>query len=127
MPYPNVLLLPQHRTDAILHHMLDRFGLNIEFDTAIIGFEQDDDGVTTTLSSGEKIRSRYLVGADGGSSTVRKAAGIRFIGETNEADRMLIIDGTINGLSRNRWGCSSHVHTGNRLQHVLSHTPTSSR
>lgn len=110
VPYPNVLLLPQYRTDAILHRMLDRFGLNIEFDTAIIGFEQDDDGVTTTLSSGEKIRSRYLVGADGGSSTVRKAAGIRFIGETNEENRILIIDGTINGLSRNRWHIWPRTH-----------------
>ncbi|MBY8914519.1 FAD-dependent oxidoreductase [Bacillus sp. YC2] len=110
VPYPNVLLLPQYRTDAILHRLLDRLGLSIEFDTAIIGFEQDDNGVTATLSTGEKIRSRYLVGADGGSSTVRKAAGIRFIGETNEADRMLIIDGTINGLSRNRWHVWPRTH-----------------
>ncbi|MFK8884455.1 FAD-dependent oxidoreductase [Bacillus velezensis] len=110
VPYPNVLLLPQYRTDAILHRLLDRLGLSIEFDTAIIGFEQDDNGVTTTLSTGEKIRSRYLVGADGGSSTVRKAAGIRFMGETNEADRMLIIDGTINGLSRNRWHVWPRTH-----------------
>ncbi|QOH65235.1 FAD-binding monooxygenase [Bacillus amyloliquefaciens] len=110
VPYPNVLLLPQYRTDAILHRLLDRLGLSIEFDTAIISFEQDDNGVTTTLSTGEKIRSRYLVGADGGSSTVRKAAGIRFMGETNEADRMLIIDGTINGLSRNRWHVWPRTH-----------------
>lgn len=110
VPYPNVLLLPQHRTDAILHRLLDSLGLSIEFDTAIIDFEQDDNGVTTTLSSGEKIRSRYLVGTDGGSSTVRKAAGIRFMGETNEADRMLIIDGTINGLSRNRWHVWPRTH-----------------
>ena len=110
VPYPNKLLLPQHRTDAILHRLLDSLGLSIEFDTAIIDFEQDDNGVTTTLSSGEKVRSKYLVGADGGSSTVRKASGIRFMGETNEADRMLIIDGTINGLSRSRWHVWPRTH-----------------
>ncbi|MEK4276409.1 FAD-dependent monooxygenase [Paenibacillus sp. FSL R7-0026] len=103
VPYPNILLLAQHRTDAILHRLLERQGLNIEFNNAVDSFEQDADGVTVTLSSGEKIRSRYLVGADGGSSTVRKGTGIRFVGETNESDRMLIIDGTIDGLSRNRW------------------------
>ncbi|WP_405170754.1 FAD-dependent monooxygenase [Paenibacillus sp. FSL H8-0280] len=103
VPYPNILLLAQHRTDAILHRLLARQGLNIEFNNAVDSFEQDADGVTVTLSSGEKIRSRYLVGADGGSSTVRKGTGIRFVGETNESDPMLIIDGTVNGLSRNRW------------------------
>ncbi|MCY8977485.1 FAD-dependent monooxygenase [Bacillus atrophaeus] len=110
VPYPNILLLPQHRTDTILHRLLDRLGLHIEFDTAVEGFEQDSDGVTTTLSSGEKVRSRYLVGADGGSSTVRKAAGIRFLGETNDSDRTLIIDGTIDKLSRNRWHMWPRTH-----------------
>ncbi|NOU68927.1 hypothetical protein GC096_33450 [Paenibacillus sp. LMG 31461] len=34
---------------------------------------------------------------------VRKAAGIGFVGETNESDKWLIIDGTTDKLSRNRW------------------------
>ncbi|GGI44851.1 hypothetical protein GCM10008018_09160 [Paenibacillus marchantiophytorum] len=110
VPYPNIVMLPQHRTDAILHRLLDRLGLRIEFGTAVDGFEQDAGGVTTTLSSGEKVRSRYLVGADGGSSAVRKASGIRFVGETNESDRMLIIDGSIDGLSRNRWHIWPRTH-----------------
>jgi 2-polyprenyl-6-methoxyphenol hydroxylase-like FAD-dependent oxidoreductase len=103
VPYPNILLLPQSRTDAILHRLLDRLGLRIEFGVALEGFEQDDDGVTATLSSGERIRSKYLVGADGGSSAVRKAAGLRFAGETDQSDRTLIVDATIDGLSRKRW------------------------
>ncbi|MGO4106445.1 FAD-dependent monooxygenase [Paenibacillus sp. YAF4_2] len=44
-----------------------------------------------------------LVGADGGASTVRKTAGIPFIGETNDSDRTLLIDANIDGLSRKRW------------------------
>jgi 2-polyprenyl-6-methoxyphenol hydroxylase-like FAD-dependent oxidoreductase len=103
VPNPNILLLPQSRTDAILHRLLDRLGLRIEFGLALDGFEQDDDGVTATLASGERVRSKYLVGADGGSSTVRKAAGLRFAGETDQSDRTLIVDATIDGLSRNRW------------------------
>lgn len=122
VPYPNVLLLPQYRTDAILHRLLERNGLTIAFNTEIISFEQDDSGVTTTLSSGEKIRSKYLIGADGGSSTVRKAASIRFIGETNEADRMIIIDGTINGLSRNRWHVWPRIHGKQVAACPLPHT-----
>lgn len=103
VPYPNTLLLPQLRTDAILHRLIDRFGQQIEFNTAVESFEQDVDGVTVMLSSGEKVRCKYLIGADGGSSVVRKAAGIGFIGETDDADKWLIIDGTIDKLSRNRW------------------------
>ena len=103
VPYPNILLLPQSRTDAILHRRLGRLGLNIGFGVGLDGFEQDDDGVTATLTSGEKVRSKYLVGADGGGSTVRKAAGLRFAGETDQSDRTLIVDATIDGLSRNRW------------------------
>jgi 2-polyprenyl-6-methoxyphenol hydroxylase-like FAD-dependent oxidoreductase len=103
VPYPNILLLPQFRTDAILHRLLQRRGLTIEYGVAVETVEQDDDGVTATLSSGERVRSRYLVGADGGSSTVRKAAGLRFVGETHDSDRTLIIDCTIDELSRDRW------------------------
>jgi 2-polyprenyl-6-methoxyphenol hydroxylase-like FAD-dependent oxidoreductase len=103
VPYPNILLLPQSRTDAVLHRLLERLGQNIEFGTTLDCFVQDDDGVTTTLASGELVHSRYLVGADGGGSTVRKAAGIRFAGETDQSDRTLIVDASIDGLSRNRW------------------------
>ncbi|NEA31105.1 FAD-dependent monooxygenase [Streptomyces sp. SID13031] len=103
VPHPNILLLPQSRTDAILHRLLDRLGLRIEFGVALEGFEQDGDGVTATLSSGERVRSKYLVGADGGGSAVRKSAGLQFAGETDQSDRTLIVDATIDGLSRKRW------------------------
>jgi len=103
VPYPDILLLPQSRTDAVLHRLLERLGLRIEYGTALEGFEQDDSGVTATLTTGERVRAAYLVGADGGSSAVRKAAGLRFAGETDESDRMLIADAAVDGLSRNRW------------------------
>ncbi|GAA1625017.1 FAD-dependent oxidoreductase [Kribbella alba] len=103
VPHPNILLLPQSRTDAVLHRLLDRLGLRIEFGVALDHFEQDDDGVTATLASGERVRSQYLVGADGGASTVRKTAGLRFAGETDQSDRMLIVDAAIDELSRDRW------------------------
>jgi 2-polyprenyl-6-methoxyphenol hydroxylase-like FAD-dependent oxidoreductase len=103
VPYPNVLLLPQYETDQLLHKLLHRFGVNIEYETAFVSLEQDEEGVLTTLSTGEKVRSQYVVGADGGASMVRKAAGIQFMGKTNEADRMLIVDGTIQGLKRKYW------------------------
>lgn len=103
VPYPNILLLPQFRTDAVLHTALKRLGVTPEFGVAIERFEQDGAGVTSTLSTGETVRSRYLVGADGGSSVVRKGAGITFTGSTNAEDRTLIVDASVDDLARNRW------------------------
>lgn len=103
VPSPNVLLLPQFRTDGILHRALARLGVTPEFGVALTSFEQDATGVTSTLTTGEVMRSRYLVGADGGASSVRKGAGIAFTGSTNADDRTLIVDASVDGLSRNRW------------------------
>ena len=44
------------------------------------GFEQNEATVETTLSDGSALRSKYLVGCDGGRSLVRKASGIEFAG-----------------------------------------------
>lgn len=50
------------------------------------GYEQDAGGVTADIenSAGEavKLRAKYLVGTDGGRSTVRKIAGVEMTGAT---------------------------------------------
>ena len=49
------------------------------------GFDQDDGGVTVAVARRgctDTIRGSYLIGADGASSQVRKAAGIDFAGFT---------------------------------------------
>lgn len=51
----------------------------------------------------EEITARYLVGADGGSSSVRKQLGIAFSGSTDEKERIAIVDATVSGLSGDRW------------------------
>ena len=47
----------------------------------MVGLTQDDGGVTVSLTDGTQLRSRYLVGCDGGRSTVRRLLGIAFPGE----------------------------------------------
>src|SRR5690606_13624612 len=44
--------------------------------------EQDAGGVTLTLDGGEELRARWMVGADGAGSTVRKELGLGFEGFT---------------------------------------------
>lgn len=52
-----------------------------------LGLEQDDDGVTTTFRSEDgneqSVRSHYVVGCDGGSSSVRRAIGVSLEGRFN--------------------------------------------
>lgn len=44
----------------------------LKFGAQVAGFEQDDDGVTVRLASGEQVRGDILIGADGIHSVIRK-------------------------------------------------------
>ncbi|WP_431955408.1 FAD-dependent monooxygenase [Nocardia lijiangensis] len=95
VPYPNLWTLGQSRTEAILRDRLAEFGVRVETRTALVSFEQDDSGVTAILDrdgARETVRAAYLVGADGGRSTVRKTLGIPFEGSTDDSLRMLLGD-----------------------------------
>ncbi|HUR03864.1 MAG TPA: FAD-dependent monooxygenase [Nonomuraea sp.] len=103
VPYPNLIMQPQWRTERILRDRLAELGHRVEFGTEVTGFEQDDQGVTATLSGGESVRCAYLVGADGGRSTIRKQLGVGFAGETYESERMLLADVKTGDLDRDYW------------------------
>lgn len=107
VPFPDTWLIPQLRTDHALRKRLHQFDVGVEYGCQLVEFTQSREFVTATINTQtgkEVVTSRYLVGADGGGSVVRKKAGIEFIGSTNEADRMLIVDATVGPeLSRNRW------------------------
>ena len=106
IPYPNTLLAPQYATDTSLQERLEELGGVIDYGVTLTSFLQDADGVTATVdgpSGPEQIRARFLVGADGGSSTVRRGIGVAFTGSTDESDRMIVADLTLTGLSRDRW------------------------
>ncbi|MFI6218021.1 FAD-dependent monooxygenase [Nocardia brasiliensis] len=95
VPYPNVWMLGQSRTEAILRDRLAELGVQVELGTALATFAQDATGVTATLRRDgieETVRAAYLVGADGGRSTVRKTLGVAFEGSTDESIRMLLGD-----------------------------------
>ena len=102
VPYPNPLMLPQWRTAAILRDRLAELGGRVESGVEFAGFSQDDNGVTAMLD-GKPVRAKHLVGADGGRSAVRKAAGVSFAGETLEQHRLLIADVKIAELDRDHW------------------------
>jgi 3-(3-hydroxy-phenyl)propionate hydroxylase len=78
--HPYGLALPQKQFERILAGWVDELNVPIQRGEAVTNVAQDDRRVDIELSNGESIRAEYLVGCDGGSSLVRKAAGIGFIG-----------------------------------------------
>jgi 2-polyprenyl-6-methoxyphenol hydroxylase-like FAD-dependent oxidoreductase len=57
-----------------------RHGVRITRGRAVVDLTTDPEGVTACLDDGRRIRGRYLVGADGGRSVVRRLAGFDFPG-----------------------------------------------
>jgi 2-polyprenyl-6-methoxyphenol hydroxylase-like FAD-dependent oxidoreductase len=77
---------PQTWFDPILKREARRHAcVTLRYQTALESFEQDDTGVDASVVDGcnrrvERVRARYLVGADGYSSTVRRLLGIEVRG-----------------------------------------------
>ncbi|MEC3952649.1 FAD-dependent monooxygenase [Nocardia sp. CDC153] len=108
VPYPDTWLIPQWRTEEILHDHLTSLGVRVEWNTEILGVTQDSTGVIAHTAHGD-LRADYLVAADGGHSTVRKTLDIGFAGDTFETERTLIGDVRADGLD----GRFCHILTGN--------------
>ena len=104
-PYGEPLMLPQNINEMLLRERLAELGHYVTSRTELLGFEQDEEGVTSRLKSEageETLRVRYLVGADGGRSLVRQTLDIGFPGETLPG-RALVADLVLEGLSDDRW------------------------
>lgn len=90
----------------------ERGEAGLEYGRAVEGFVQDQDGVTTTVKaedgSLEKIRSRYLIGCDGGTSGVRKALGIGLDGEPGARARYQVHFRSHDRAVLQRWGIAWH-------------------
>ncbi|MEV6877468.1 FAD-dependent monooxygenase [Amycolatopsis sp. NPDC051128] len=77
--------VPQVVIEGFLEEHLAAQGIHVRRDHELTGTTQDGDGVTATFASGGVIRSRYLVAADGGRSTVRSLLGAEFPGRPGTA------------------------------------------
>jgi len=75
-----MLGLWQNHIERILAGWVAELAVPILRGREVTGFTQDPDGINVALSDGESLRAEYLVGCDGGRSTIRKAAGIEFPG-----------------------------------------------
>ena len=102
IPYPTGLMIPQWQVERILRERLADFDVAVELGADLRGFTQHADGVTATVGEAQ-ITARYLVGCDGGRSTVRKALGLELRGRTPDVQLMAVGDVEVDGLGRDAW------------------------
>ena len=102
IPYPTGLMIPQWQVERTLRERLADAGVAVELGAELGAISQDADGVTATVGD-TRVRARYLVGCDGGRSTVRKAVGLRLHGSTPDIQLMAVGDVEVDGLGRDAW------------------------
>ncbi|SFR63735.1 FAD-dependent monooxygenase [Halogeometricum limi] len=81
---PHFSSIPQVRTEAYMREALDAAGIDIHWDAAVETVETSPDGVRVETADGRTWDVPYLVGADGGGSTVRNEIGANFDGDQSE-------------------------------------------
>ncbi|MFD8861247.1 FAD-dependent oxidoreductase [Streptomyces vinaceus] len=86
--FPYSLIIAQTETEAVLREAVARLGVTVEWGVRLASFEQDGDGVRALLEhpdgAAEEYEVPWLVGCDGGHSTVRKQLGLPLLGESSE-------------------------------------------
>ncbi|MCT9106143.1 rifampin monooxygenase [Streptomyces mirabilis] len=95
--HPYGLSTLQPATERLLNERALELGAEIRRGCEVVGLSQSDDGagagsgagVTVELADGTHLRSRYLVGCDGGRSVVRKELGVAFPGEPAKVETLL--------------------------------------
>ena len=87
-PYPYILILGQDDNERIMGEKLHALGMQVQWNTELIGLEQQADRVAVTLKqpdgSRRTITAAWVAGCDGARSSVRELNGITFEGAPYE-------------------------------------------
>jgi 2-polyprenyl-6-methoxyphenol hydroxylase-like FAD-dependent oxidoreductase len=86
-------IVSQYALEPLLKSVAEKTpGVSVRFGCELLSFEEHDDKVVARVrdldGQKEKITSRYLVGCDGGSSTVRAGLGFRLEGQASLGEQM---------------------------------------
>jgi 3-(3-hydroxy-phenyl)propionate hydroxylase len=88
---PGLALFHQPTLETRLREVLSAMpSVEVRLGTEVTGWAQDAAGVSVLLDDSSRVRGSWLVGCDGASSAVRRAAGIAWRGR--ELRRWLVVD-----------------------------------
>lgn len=96
--------IPQYRTEQVLQGRALELGAIIRRGRELTAYTEHADGVEATALTDdgeEQLSARYLVGCDGGQSTVRRLAGIGFPG--TDATRGMYLADVVEGDLKSRF------------------------
>ena len=87
-PYPFILILGQDDNERIMGDRLRDWGMSVQWNTELIGLEQQPSHVAATLKlpdgTPRKITAAWMAGCDGARSAVRELSGMSFPGAPYE-------------------------------------------
>jgi 2-polyprenyl-6-methoxyphenol hydroxylase-like FAD-dependent oxidoreductase len=81
--FPCAINILQAETERVLEDIAAEFDVQVQWSTQVTGMRQSSDGVEVSVEGPggtETVSGSYLVGCDGGHSTVRKLMGVGFPG-----------------------------------------------
>ncbi|MFF4115044.1 FAD-dependent monooxygenase [Streptomyces sp. NPDC001714] len=84
--------IPQSVTETVLEEWAGRLGADIRRRHEVLSVKEKEDSVEVEVRGPEgvhRLRAEYLVGCDGGRSTIRKAAGFDFPGTPSTLEMYL--------------------------------------
>lgn len=86
-------IVSQYALEPLLKHIAENTrGVSVRFGCELLSFAEQEDGVVARVRDldgrEDAIRTQYLVGCDGGSSSVRAALGFRLEGQANLGQQM---------------------------------------
>ncbi len=84
-----ILGIPQPVTDRLLTERAVELGAEVRRGAEVTSLVQDDDEVAVELADGSRLSAPWLVGCDGGRSTVRRLARVAFPGEAAQNESIL--------------------------------------
>lgn len=83
------LQVEQHQYCDLAVEALEKRGVGVDFSQRVSDLEQDENGVTVSMSAGT-IRADWVIGADGANSAVRKSLGLEYGGMTHTHSSVLV-------------------------------------
>lgn len=103
---PAAMAIYQPAMEQTLRDGAARFAdhVEVQYGKSVTGVAQDAEGATVTIGD-ERVRVRYVLACDGGSSATREQLGIKLLGDTIDT-RWVVIDAKIK-----RWWPERHILT----------------